>query len=52
MRAPSKGPDSYHYARYEYAKEPAASAAPVLDDPLGWLDDEAELAKLPRRHTR
>lgn len=51
-RAPSKGPDSYHYARYEYAKEPAASPTPVLDDPLGWLDDEAELAKLPRRHTR
>lgn len=52
-RAPSKGPDAYHYARYEYAKPPDVelSAQASEDRPLRWLDD-AEAQELPRRHAR
>lgn len=52
-RAPSRGPDAYHYARYEYAR-PSDGGRGVeagAGRPLQWLDD-AEAQELPRRHVR
>lgn len=51
-RVPGKGPDAYHYGRYEYAPaKHSPSEKRVAENPLAWLEGE-ELSKLPRRHTR
>lgn len=46
---PGKGPDAYHYARYEYRGEGSETTPGATVSPLRWLDAEEDSS---RRHLR
>lgn len=50
---PTKGPDSYSYARYEYHETVVGDAhgSRLSDNPLGWLEGDTA-TRLPSRHTK